>query len=344
MKQILIALATVSIFTFTGCSSSQNIKTEKYEKALSQYVDKISETELKKQLYIIASPEMEGRDAGKEGERRAGNYIANYYKELGIKGPKGNYFQIIPAETFNRVKGEMRNVMGFIEGAEKPEEILVISAHYDHDGIKNGELYPGADDDGSGTVGVMEIARVFREAEKKGIRPKRSILFLHVTGEEKGLLGSKYYSDNPIFPLANTIADVNIDMIGRIDRDHTAATRDFIYVIGSEMLSSDLHNAVIKANEKLGINLDMRYNTPDDPNRFYYRSDHYNFAKHNIPSVFFFNGVHEDYHRPSDTPDKIEYDLLKRRTQLAFNTVWNLANAENRPVVDKESPMPNTGR
>lgn len=342
MKQFLIALATVSLFTMTSCTSNKTMSTAKYDKVLTKYSDRISEELLKKQLYIIASPEMEGRDAGKDSERKAGNYIANYYKELGINGPNGNYFQIIPAETFNRVKGEMRNVMGFIEGVQKPEEIVVISAHYDHDGIKNGQLYPGADDDGSGTVAVMEIARVFREAEKKGIKPKRSILFLHVSGEEKGLLGSKYYSEHPVFPLENTIADVNIDMIGRVDFEHNEETRDFVYVIGSEMLSSDLHQAVLKANENLGINLDMRYNTPDDPNRFYYRSDHYNFAKHNIPSVFFFNGVHADYHKPTDTPDKIEYDLLRRRTQLAFNTIWNLANAENRPVVDKESPMPST--
>ena len=342
MRQILIALTALTFFTSTGCSTHKSLTTEKYEKILTKYVDQVSETELKKQLFTIAGPEMEGRNAGTEGEVRAGNYISNYYKELGINGPKGNYFQVIPGGTFSRVQGDMRNVMGFIEGAEKPEEIVVISAHYDHDGIKNGQLYPGADDDGSGTVAVMEIARIFREAEKKGIKPKRSILFLHVSGEEKGLLGSKYYSDNPIFPLANTVANVNIDMIGRVDNDHDEATRDFVYVIGSEMLSSDLHKAVLAANEGLGINLDMRYNTPDDPNRFYYRSDHYNFAKHNIPSVFFFNGVHADYHRPTDTPDRIEYDLLTRRTKLAFNTVWKIANAENRPVVDKESPMPSS--
>jgi hypothetical protein len=344
MKQFFIVLATLVLFTSTSCSTNQVLTTAKYEQILPKYSEKISEAELKKNLYTIAGPEMEGRNAGSEGEVKAGNYISNYYKELGISGPNNNYFQIIPGGTFNRVKNDMRNVMGFIKGSEKPDEILVISAHYDHEGIKNGKLYAGADDDGSGTVGVMEIARVFREAEKKGIRPKRSILFLHVSGEEKGLLGSKYYSEHPIFPLANTIADINIDMIGRVDYEHTKETRDFVYVIGSEMLSTDLHKAVLKANENLGIDLDMRYNTPDDPNQFYYRSDHYNFAKHNIPSVFFFNGVHDDYHQPGDTPDKIEYDLLKRRTELAFKTAWILANAENRPVVDKQSQMPTSRR
>lgn len=333
MKQFLFAITLAA--TVISCNSTQPISQAKYQKELSKYSEKISEAELKKHLYIIAGPEMEGRNAASAGEIKAGNYISNYYKELGINGPNNNYFQLIPGGTFSRIKDEMRNVMGFIQGTEKPEEVLVISAHYDHEGIKNGKLYAGADDDGSGTVGVMEVARIFREAEKKGIKPKRSILFLHVSGEEKGLLGSKYYSDNPIFPLANTIADINIDMIGRIDYEHNEKTKDFVYVIGSNMLSTDLYNAVKKANESLNINLDYRYDDPNDKNRFYYRSDHYNFAKHNIPSVFFFNGVHDDYHQPGDTPEKIEYDLLKRRTQLTFNTAWILANAENRPVVDK---------
>lgn len=333
MKQFLFAITLAA--TVISCNSTQPISQAKYQKELSKYSEKISEAELKKHLYIIAGPEMEGRNAASAGEIKAGNYISNYYKELGINGPNNNYFQLIPGGTFSRIKDEMRNVMGFIQGTEKPEEVLVISAHYDHEGIKNGKLYAGADDDGSGTVGVMEVARIFREAEKKGIKPKRSILFLHVSGEEKGLLGSKYYSDNPIFPLANTIADINIDMIGRIDYEHNEETKDFVYVIGSNMLSTDLYNAVKKANESLNINLDYRYDDPNDKNRFYYRSDHYNFAKHNIPSVFFFNGVHDDYHQPGDTPEKIEYDLLKRRTQLTFNTAWILANAENRPVVDK---------
>ncbi len=334
MKQIFLGI-TLTI-TLLSCHSTKPVSQEKYDKQLHKYAENISQENLKVNLYTIAGEDMQGRNAGSEGEIKAGDYIANYYKNLGINGPDNNYFQIIPQGTFNRVNGQMRNVMGFIKGSEKPNEILVVSAHYDHEGIKNGKLYAGADDDGSGTVGVMEVARIFREAEKKGISPKRSILFLHVSGEEKGLLGSKYYSEHPIFPLANTIADINIDMIGRIDYEHNEKTKDYVYAIGSNMLSTDLYNTVKKANESLKINLDYRYDDPEDKNRFYYRSDHYNFAKHNIPSVFFFNGVHDDYHQPGDTPDKINYDLLKRITQLAFNTAWLLANAENRPVVDKK--------
>ena len=231
---------------------------------------------------------------------------------------------------------DSENVLAFIKGSEKPDEIIVISAHLDHEGIKDGEIYNGADDDGSGSVALLEIAEAFKLAEIAGHGPKRSILFLHVTGEEKGLLGSSYYADvQPIFPLENTVANLNIDMIGRIDPKRTG-DRNYIYLIGSDKLSSDLHNISEEANEKYAnVTLDYTFNDENDPNRFYYRSDHYNFAKNNVPVIFYFNGTHDDYHRPSDTPDKIEYDLLENRTRLVFYTAWELANRENRIIVDK---------
>lgn len=229
------------------------------------------------------------------------------------------------------------NVVAFIKGSEKPDEILVISAHLDHEGIKDGEVYNGADDDGSGTVAILEIAEAFQQAVKDGYQPRRSILFLHVTGEEKGLLGSRYYTDmDPIFPLENTVADLNIDMIGRIDPKRKEGDRNYIYLIGSDKLSSELHNLSEEVNSKyMNIELDYTFNDENDKNRYYYRSDHYNFAKNNVPVIFYFNGTHDDYHKPSDTPDKIEYDLLENRTRLVFYTAWEVANRENRPVVDK---------
>ncbi|MEP5253727.1 MAG: M28 family peptidase [Winogradskyella arenosi] len=229
------------------------------------------------------------------------------------------------------------NVAAYIKGSEKPDEILVISAHLDHEGIKDGEVYNGADDDGSGTVAILEIAQAFKAAEKAGYGPKRSVLFLHVTGEEKGLLGSRYYTDiDPIFPLENTVSNLNIDMIGRTDPNRTSGTRNYIYLIGSDKLSTDLHNISEAANTKyVQLELDYTYNDENDPNRFYYRSDHYNFAKNNIPALFYFNGTHDDYHKPSDTPDKIQYDLLETRAKLVFYTAWEIANRKERPVVDK---------
>ncbi|NNC62989.1 MAG: M28 family peptidase, partial [Eudoraea sp.] len=231
------------------------------------------------------------------------------------------------------------NVVAYIKGSEKPEEYLVISSHLDHIGVsKDGSINNGADDDGSGSVALLEIAEAFQTAVEAGQRPKRSVVFLHVTGEEKGLLGSRYYTDyDPIFPLEKTVANLNIDMIGRIDPNREG-DRNYVYLIGSDKLSSDLHELSEAINEKYtNIALDYTYNDENDPNRFYYRSDHYNFAKNNIPIIFYFNGTHEDYHRPGDTPDKINYDLLTNRTKLVFHTAWAVANRNERVAVDKVS-------
>ncbi|GGZ22399.1 hypothetical protein GCM10007049_14020 [Echinicola pacifica] len=229
------------------------------------------------------------------------------------------------------------NVMGFLPGTDKKDEILVVSSHYDHIGINSkGEINNGADDDGSGTVSVMEIAQAFATAAKEGNSPRRSVLFLNVTGEEKGLLGSEYYTDHPIFPLENTVNNINIDMVGRIDYEYQEAeNQDYVYVIGSDMLATQL-KTIIEYNNitHTDLILDYRYDAEDDPNRFYYRSDHYNFAKHNIPVAFFFNGVHDDYHQPTDTVDKIEFELMAKRAKLIFYTAWDLANREKRTPVD----------
>ena len=227
------------------------------------------------------------------------------------------------------------NVLGYLKGTEKPEELLIITCHYDHVGIIDGEIHNGADDDGSGTVTVLEVAEAFAEARDKGRGPKRSILFMAVTGEEKGLLGSRFYTDtDPIFPLANTVANLNIDMVGRVDDAHKEQS-DYIYLIGSDKLSQDLHDLSENVNKAFtGLNLDYTYNDENDPNRFYYRSDHYNFAKNNIPIIFYFNGTHEDYHKPTDTVEKIDFATMEKRARLVFHTGWEIANREKRIVVD----------
>lgn len=305
------------------------------------YLNTITAADLKTYLTIVASDAMEGRETGSVGQKKAGEYLIDHYKTLGISFPKGatDYYQRIPASFLNAIRNDnlldSENIWAYIEGSEKPNEVVVISAHYDHIGVKNGEVYNGADDDGSGTVALLEIAQAFAQAKKEGHGPKRSILFLHVTGEEHGLLGSSYYSQNPLFPLTNTIADVNIDMIGRHDEFHNDSS-NYMYIIGSDYLSSDLYTICEAANTNYTkLLLDYKYNDRTDPNRFYYRSDHYNFAKNGIPSVFLFTGVHADYHKATDEVDKIEFDALSKRTQLAFAIVWELANRANRPVVDK---------
>ena len=232
------------------------------------------------------------------------------------------------------------NVLGYLEGRDPQlkDEVVVVSAHYDHLGKKGESIYNGADDNGSGSSTVLEIAEAFVRAKEAGQGPRRSILFLLVSGEEKGLLGSAYYAENPVFPLEKTIADVNVDMVGRVDEAH-ADNPYYIYVIGSNRLSTELHEINETANTDYAqLDLDYTYNAEDDPNRYYYRSDHYNFAERGIPSIFYFSGVHADYHQPTDTVDKINFEKMVRIGQLVFHTTWELANRDKTIEVDVTTP------
>ena len=325
------------VFILSCASNNLIIETVEFTGETAElYANTITANELKDHLYILASDEFEGRETGEPGQKKAANFLREFYISNKIASPTGieNYFQTIPTSSLTPSTKPSENVLAFIKGSEKPEEIIVISAHYDHLGIKDGEIYNGADDDGSGTVAIMEIAQAFKKASQNGKEPKRSILILHATGEEKGLLGSKYYANYPVFPLAKTVANLNIDMIGRIDDAHEN-NPNYVYLIGSDKLSTELHEISEKMNEKFTkLTFDYTYNNDNDPNRFYYRSDHYNFAKNNIPIIFYFNGTHQDYHKPSDTPDKINYEVLEKRTKLIFYTAWELANRPERIKVD----------
>ncbi|MEM7185935.1 MAG: M28 family metallopeptidase [Bacteroidota bacterium] len=333
MKYIL--LTSMAVLTF-ACNTAQTKAVKEMSRV--EYMNTITAEELSKHLYEFSDDKMEGRMTGQPGQKMAAEYLKNFYIDQGIPAPKGDsYYQVIPGSYFKRLKeaNDSENVMAFIKGSEKPEEVIVLSAHYDHVGMHDGEIFNGADDDGSGTVAMMEIAEAFQTAVNNGQGPKRSILFLHVTGEEIGLYGSKYYSENPIYPLANTVCNLNTDMIGRIAPEKKDSP-NYIYLIGSDKLSQGLHDLSEAVAKKYSdLELDYTFNADDDPNRFYYRSDHYNFAKNNIPVIFYFNGVHEDYHKPTDTPDKIEYDLLAKRAQLIFQTTWEVANQEERITADK---------
>ena len=338
MNKNILSLIIISIITINFSFAFQTSKAKRFAKT-------ITEKELSEHLYTYASDEFEGRDTGAPGQKKAVEYIRNYYKSIGVEPGdlEGDYFQEMTLTMRGR-RGqkpktvETENVIAIIKGSEKPDEYVVITAHLDHVGITDGEIYNGADDDGSGTVALLEIAEAFKKAADKGKGPKRSIVFLHVTGEEKGLLGSAYYADNPVYPLANTVVNLNVDMIGRIDPTRREKNRDYVYLIGSDHDSIDLHELSEQTNaESVNMTLDYRFNDKNDPNRFYYRSDHYNFAKNGIPIIFYFTGTHADYHQPSDTPDKIEYDLLELRSKLIFYTAWNIANRDKRIVVDPKA-------
>ncbi|MDA9183751.1 M28 family metallopeptidase [Flavobacteriaceae bacterium] len=321
MRITLSILLLAPLFIF-----SQN------EKNVTEYAKSITPNELKELLYVYASDYFEGRETGTRGQKKAVDFIRQFYSSHAINAAQGteDYFQ--PMEL--NIKGKMvktENVAAIIEGSEFPDEYIIISSHLDHVGIQNGMIHNGADDDGSGSVSLLEIAEAFQEAAAAGQGPKRSILFLHVTGEEKGLLGSAYYANNPLYPLANTMVNLNVDMIGRLDPKREDKDPNYIYLIGADKISQELHDISEATNKRYTqIKLDYTFNDDKDPNRFYYRSDHYNFAKKNIPVIFYFNGTHEDYHAPGDTPDKINYEMLAKRSQLIFHTAWELANRNDR--------------
>ena len=247
---------------------------------------------------------------------------------------------VIYSVTSSVKEVKTENVLGFLEGTDKKDEVVVITAHYDHIGIsaraEGDKINNGADDDGSGTVAVLAMAKAFAQAKKEGNGPRRSILFMTVTGEEKGLLGSLYYTDNPIYTLESTVVNLNIDMIGRSDPQHKSSA-PYVYVIGSDKLSTELHTLSENVNKTYhNLVFDYTYNDQNHPDRLYYRSDHWNFAKKNIPIIFYFDGIHEDYHKVSDEVGKIEFDLLTKRTQTVFYTAWEIANRDKRLAVDKK--------
>ncbi|MCJ0741445.1 M28 family peptidase [Pedobacter montanisoli] len=253
----------------------------------------------------------------------------------------------------NEVRAE--NVLGFLEGSDPKlkNEVLVVTGHYDHIGLvkdpnAKDKVNNGADDDGSGTTGVLLLAEAFSKAKKAGNGPKRSILFMTVCGEEKGLLGSEWYSENPVFAVENTIANLNTDMIGRIGEEYLGKpdSANYVYSIGSYKLSTDLGKLSEKVNDTYTkLKLDYKFDDPKDPQQIYYRSDHYNFAKLGIPVIFYYDGMLEqDYHQPGDEVSKINFSLLAKRAQLIYYTAWELANMPNRPVVDKKDETPPRGR
>jgi Zn-dependent M28 family amino/carboxypeptidase len=337
IKQITYILSFTLFISFTSQGFSQIKKDRKSVK----YAKTIMAEELKEKLYVYASDEFEGRGTPSKGQELAIKFLEDHYVSNNISPlQEDNYFQVVPPpKRFEKWWGKSdikpKNVVAYIEGDEHPDEYIILSAHLDHVGMEDGEIFNGADDDGSGTVALLEIAEAFKEAVNNGHGPNRSIVFLHVTAEEMGLIGSKYYTDNPIVPLKNTVTNLNVDMIGRTDPQRPKRNREYIYIIGSDKISQELHDINEEVNNiYLDIDLDYIFNAEDHPDRFYYRSDHYNFAKKGVPIIFYFSGTHEDYHQPTDTVEKIQYDLLELRTRLIFHTAWELANRDDRIKID----------
>jgi Zn-dependent M28 family amino/carboxypeptidase len=265
-------------------------------------------------------------------------------------------FALNPNQKFSitvKVKSDRastQNVVGVLEGSDPvlKDEYVALGAHYDHVGIGapvNGDaIYNGADDDGSGTTALLGMAEALAKAR---LRPKRSILFVWHAGEEKGLWGSRYFTNYPTVPLAKIVTQINIDMIGRSrnagdtnPRNNELSGPNEIYVIGAKMMSSELGALVESVNQQyLKLTYDYRYDDPGDPNRFFFRSDHYNYARKGIPIVFFFDGEHQDYHQPGDSVDKIDFQKMEKVARTIYLTLWEVANRPTRPVVDKQLPL-----
>jgi hypothetical protein len=249
--------------------------------------------------------------------------------------PKNLTAKMTVAQQLTRATTQ--NVAGILEGTDPvlKNEYVVFSAHYDH--LKTGpggEIYPGADDDGSGTTSVLTIAHAMSLE-----RPKRSVLVMFHAGEELGLLGSEYNTDYaPAVPLKQMVADLNIDMIGRSKQPGDNALQDehltdanTVYLVGSNRISQELHQLSEETNSQFQkMKLDYYYNDPNNPERIYFRSDHWNYAKHGIPIIFYFDGTSVDYHRPTDTIDKIDFTKMTKVARLVFETGWRIANLDHR--------------
>jgi hypothetical protein len=262
-------------------------------------------------------------EAAKAGKAKSKSYLANVALSL--------------EKTTTR--NESTDVIGYLPGTDLKDEYVFVTGHYDHLGKRDTTIYYGADDDGSGTCAVMEIAKAFSKAKAEGHGPRRTMVFMTVSGEEEGLWGSAYYTDHPVFPLEKTSVDLNIDMIGRIDpKRKVGDSTNYVYVVGDDKLSSDLHPISTETNDKFTkLELDYKFNDKNDPERIYFRSDHFNFARKGVPIIFYFNGTHNDYHRPTDTPDKINYDLYAKRAQLVFYTAWDMANRND--MLKRDIPL-----
>lgn len=247
-----------------------------------------------------------------------------------------------------------RNVVGMIEGSDPlmKNEYVIICAHYDHEGVNNGQVMNGADDNGSGSIGLINIAEAYAQAAKAGQRPKRSILFADWNSEERGLLGAWAYTENPLFPLDKTVAVLNMDMIGRneevqeggggrfrgLDIQTAESNNNATNVIGTTR-SPDLKTAVEKANAGVGLQLKFRYD--NNVSNLMRRSDHWPFIQRGVPGIWFHTGLHPDYHTPNDRPEKINYVKMEKVARLVHQMSWNLAQQEDKPKLVKGSRSQN---
>ncbi len=333
IRQFPGSLATIVVADDTGAVSIERL-TSRFSSQLERGSMRVIGLEARGLRMGFGFPILASRRLADAIVSETGHTIAQL-REIALEDPSfkptllNQTTVTIDAKNEKEIK-TTENVVGLLEGSDPKlkEEVVVFSGHFDHVGVgANGRIYPGADDDGTGTVAVIELAQAFAA---NPVRPKRSLLFLTVVGEEKGLWGSEWYVKHPIVPLEKTVTDLNIDMIGRTDEKYDKLkTSNYVYVIGSDKISTQLDSVLQLSNkESENIILDYRYNDDKDPEQFYRRSDHYNFARNGVPIVFLFTGVHADYHQPTDTVDKILFERMARIVRMIYHTGWSVANAK----------------
>jgi len=343
------AVGIVSVPDFQYLANWDRNRTRLTERASSKVV-KFQTTVAAQLPGIIPAPRL--TNSMFQGEKRNASSLV----ESAYNGQMPESFALNPEKRLSisvKIKSDLaptQNVVAVFEGSDPilKNEYVALGAHYDHVGVGapvNGDsVFNGADDDGSGTVALLGIAEALAKAST---RPKRSVLFVWHAGEEKGLWGSRYFTEFPTVPLDKIVTQINIDMIGRSKkegdtnpRNQTLSGPNEIYVIGSRMMSTELGELTETVNkEYLNLTYDYRYDNPNDPNRFFFRSDHIHYARKGIPIVFFFDGVHEDYHGRGDSADKIDYQKLEKVTRTVYMMVWEIASRPNRLKVDRPLPV-----
>lgn len=347
------ARAIITVGTFNDLANWQATRWRQTERGSINYGAAPAQSSVPT---ITASPRM--INAIFQGEKASGGAIFTKAIQQDFVEP----FDLKPAKKISMnvaLKNDVvytQNVVGILEGSDPvlKNEYVAIGAHYDHVGMNPfapgpDKIWNGADDDGSGTVSVLNIAEAFAKGTQ---RPKRSMLFIWHAGEEKGLWGSDYYTNNPTVPITSIITGLNIDMIGRYqapgEENHPQNKRlpkpHEVFTIGSKMMSTELGELSDSVNKSfLNLNYNLTYDGPDHPDQFFYRSDHFNYAKKGIPIIFYMDGDHADYHQPSDSVEKINFEQMEKVARTIMATGWTLANAPTRPKVDKPLPASVTG-
>ncbi len=316
MKQRIFLISILIFISFLDLTAQ--------EAQLANYASSILQRDLQCYVDVLASDSLQGRESGMPGGWMAGDYIAACFREYGLHAPfEGSYFQEFDTTL------QARNVIGVIRGTDEGQEAVVVGAHYDHHGMHNYTVYNGADDNASGVAALLGTAKALSAMQRNGYSPKRTIIFIAYDAKERSMAGSEWYVKHPVAPLKNTMACINMDMLGRIDAPPAEDT-SYVLVVGADKHKADLRQVVDYENRGRNVRLDIDYSfygSTAFSEMFYQMSDQYSFGKHKIPVLYFTSGMHDDLWKSGDDAHRLSYPVLQKRTQLIFYVLWNVANS-----------------